>query len=46
MHGAALSNDRQLQLAVFSSVMQARTFMLHSMPVPVMMPSLIAACGD
>ena len=26
--------------------MRARAVVLHSMPVPVMMPSLIAACGS
>src|SRR5215831_18438472 len=30
----------------FRRVMRARTFMLHSMPVPVMIPSLMAACGS
>jgi hypothetical protein len=30
--------------AILAADVRARTFMLHSMPVSVMMPSLIGAC--
>jgi hypothetical protein len=46
MHCPARGDDRALEQPILQESNAARTFMLHSMPVPVMMPSLIAAWGS